>query len=127
MINSMGWAAAMLVLIGDINVVTAVVVHQLGSLYFGREKEEKADMLGLELLIANDINPNGMLTLMQRLEDESNVELPEWISSHPTTSERISLIETQINAKPCKSCQTLSYNWKIIKADPSLSIKSMSD
>ncbi len=121
MINSMGWAAGMLVLFGDINIATAVVIHQLGSLYFGREKEEEADDLGLDLLIANNINPNGMATLMQKLGNESNVELPEWLSSHPTTTDRISRIQTQINAKPCPSCQSLDYNWQDIQADPILS------
>ncbi len=121
MVNSMGWAAAMLVLLGDINIATAVIVHQLGSLYFGRDKEEEADNLGLDLLIANNIDPYGMLTLMQRLDSENNVDLPEWLSSHPTTSDRIRRIQTQINAKPCASCQTLEYKWEAIKADPALS------
>lgn len=121
MVNSMGWAAGMLVLLGDINVATAVVVHQLGNLYFGREKEEEADNLGLDLLVANNINPNGMLVLMQRLDNENNVELPEWLSSHPTTSDRINHIETQIDAKQCDNCQSLDYDWDTIKDDPRLS------
>lgn len=120
MINSMGWAAGLLILIGDANIATAVVVHQLGSLYFGRDKEEEADTLGLQLLIDNDINPQGMVSLMQRFETEGAVEIPDWLSSHPATSDRIELIKRQINASACKTCKSLDYIWADIKNDPFL-------
>lgn len=120
MINSAGWAAGMLVLIGDVNIVTAVVIHQLGNLYFGREKEEEADYLGLELLIAQNINPNGMLTFMKRLEQENAVNSPVWLSSHPTTSDRIQQIENKINSSACNTCKSLDYDWQVIKTDPLL-------
>jgi len=120
MINSMGWAAGLLILIGDVNVATAVVVHQLGSLYFGREKEEEADHLGLELLIENEIDPNGMVVLMQRFETDGSDGIPDWLSSHPETADRISHIKEQINVSACVTCVSLDYNWADIKKDPLL-------
>lgn len=120
MINSVGWASALLILLGDANVATAVVIHQLGSMYFGRDKEEEADRLGLELLIENDINPNGMVTLLRRFETSDGVEIPDWLSSHPATSDRINHIEEQIVASACSSCTSLDFNWDVIKDDPLL-------
>jgi predicted Zn-dependent protease len=65
----------------------------------------------VELLIAADINPSGMLQLMQRLEGESRADIPEWISSHPTTSDRVERITQQLAESPCDSCQSLDYDW----------------
>ena len=124
MINSMGWAAALLILIGDANIATAVIVHQLGSLYFGREKEEEADTLGLDLLVEHGINPDGMITLMQRFETANSTEVPDWLSSHPSTSDRISRIKEKIKTKACDSCKSLTYNWNDIKTDPLLTDSS---
>lgn len=111
LINSLGWATGMVILLGDINISTAVIVHQLGNMYFSRDKENEADRLGVELLIAADINPSGMLQLMQRLEEESRADIPEWISSHPTTSDRVERITQQLAENPCDSCQSLDYDW----------------
>jgi predicted Zn-dependent protease len=122
LINSLGWAAGMMIVLGDINVSTAVIVHQLGNMYFSRDKEEEADRLGVELLIASDINPNGRLRLMQRLEDTSSSDMPEWISSHPTTSARVDNIKALLASKPCNTCQSLDYPWDKITSDPTIII-----
>jgi predicted Zn-dependent protease len=123
LINSLGWAAGMMILLGDVNISTAVIVHQLGNMYFSRDKENEADQLGVELLIAADINPSGMLRLMQRLEEVSNSDIPEWISSHPTTSDRIDRIKNLLAENPCASCKSLDYDWAKIANDETIAME----
>jgi predicted Zn-dependent protease len=123
LINSLGWAAGMMILLGDINISTAVIVHQLGNMYFSRDKENEADQLGVELLIAADINPNGMLLLMQRLQEVSGSGVPEWISSHPKTSDRVERIKDILASNPCDRCKSLDYDWYKISSDKTIVIE----
>jgi predicted Zn-dependent protease len=63
----------------------------LRTMHYSRNLERAADEEGMKILLRNQINPIAMNKLMNDLK-ESNEELPEamaFLSSHPTTDERI--------------------------------------
>ena len=88
--------------LGDVNGVMAIVgehANSLRSLSFSRGFETQADEEGLKILLANQINPKGMSDLFSRLqnvEKEIGLSVPEFLSSHPITDERIKHINRLI-------------------------------
>lgn len=86
-------------ILGDVNGVMAVVgenVNTLQSLSYSRDFEREADAEGFKIVTSNAINPKGMVTLFERLQQGQNIEIPEFISSHPITQDRIKNIEKRI-------------------------------
>lgn len=121
MIHSLGWATLLVVVLGDVNVATAVVVHQLGNVYFSRDKEDEADRLCVEALRKANITLQGMPNFLKKLEDlYGSNDMMVWMSSHPSTSDRILAIEKIIKETPCTSCKPLEIDWAKIKADKAL-------
>ena len=47
----------------------------------------------------NNVNPKGMVTLFKRLQEEHSLEVPEFLSTHPITKDRIETIKTLIDSK----------------------------
>jgi Zn-dependent protease with chaperone function len=91
-------------ILGDANGVMAVIgdnVNTLQSLSFSRAFEHQADLEGFEIVKTNRINPQGMLKLFSRLQEEDNgISVPEFLSSHPVTAERIKFIKKRIQTNP---------------------------
>ena len=89
---------------GDANGAMATIadnVNTLQSLSFSREFEHEADAEGFQILVDNKANPRGMANLFKRLQDEENeFVMPEFLSSHPVTKERIAFINKMIKSKP---------------------------
>ena len=88
--------------LGDVNGVMAVLgdnVNTLQSLSFSREFEREADEEGFAIVSKNHVNPKGMVTLFQRLEKEHSIDMPEFLSTHPMTKDRIQTIKTMIASK----------------------------
>lgn len=89
-------------ILGDVNGVMAVIgdnVNTLQSLSFSREFEREADEDGFAIVVKNQVNPKGMVTLFQRLQKEHSIEIPEFMSTHPVTKDRIQTIKTMITTK----------------------------
>ncbi|MFZ2725677.1 MAG: M48 family metallopeptidase [Methylococcaceae bacterium] len=120
MIDSLGWASALMLVLGDVNTATAIIVHQLGNMYFSRDKEEQADKLGFQALIKANIKPNAMLAVLEKLEKIHGNNGLEWLSSHPDTSARIKVIQKLLNENHCNNCQSLSIDWKKVQQDKNL-------
>lgn len=86
-------------LFSDINGIMAVIAenaHNLNTLTYSRKFENEADEEGTMILIQNGINPRGVISLFKILQKEekdySNL-IPEYISTHPYTKNRIENIE----------------------------------
>jgi predicted Zn-dependent protease len=69
---------------------------QLKSLAYSREMEQEADLKGLQILTDNDIDPKGMVSLMERLKEAHGSSIPEFVSSHPDTEARIAYLQAAI-------------------------------
>jgi Zn-dependent protease with chaperone function len=73
----------------------------LKGLQYSRSLETEADDNGLQLMAKNNINPQGMMRLMQMLQKESGgAEPAPFLSTHPVFKDRIKNIEDQIKQLP---------------------------
>lgn len=87
------------VLLSDINGIMAVIAenaHNLNTLTYSRKFENEADEEGTMILIQNGIDPHGVISLFQILQKEEKsygTIIPEYLSTHPYTKNRIENIE----------------------------------
>jgi beta-barrel assembly-enhancing protease len=118
MIHSAGWAAILAVTLGDVSAVSAVLIHQAGSLSHGRELEREADDGGISTLVRTGISADGLHHFFEALLAEekkvggSGIAM---LSTHPATAERIANIEQKIKSAHC-DCKPLAYDWTAVKA-----------
>lgn len=110
-------------LFGDASGITAVVIqnaNQLKQLGYSRSLEEEADRNGLKLMKERNIDPKGMQELFQALKKEegSNENIPQFLSTHPLTAERINYVVKDISKHDytVKEDEKLDSLWKEIKA-----------
>ncbi len=76
----------------------AQAVNQLINLRYGRADELESDRLGLEWMVQAGYNPQGLVELMQILNQVSQSgRPPEFLNSHPNPSNRISELQALIN------------------------------
>ncbi|WP_158730388.1 MULTISPECIES: M48 family metallopeptidase [unclassified Flavobacterium] len=90
-------------ILGDANGIMATIgdnVNSFQSLSFSREFEQEADREGFAIVIKNKVDPNGMLNLFKRLQDEGDTIIPEFFSSHPVTQQRIATTRQLIKSTP---------------------------
>lgn len=76
--------------------------NKLLTLKNSRDFETEADKGGLELLVQNRINLNGMSDLfkrMKKIEDKNDKKTPTYLSTHPDSEDRVEIIEEEIKKK----------------------------
>ncbi|MBS1154434.1 MAG: family peptidase [Proteobacteria bacterium] len=61
-----------------------------------REHESEADIMGLELAARAGYHPNAAITLWQKMAKASEGKTPEFLSTHPSHSTRISELQARI-------------------------------
>lgn len=59
-------------------------------LKYSRSQESQADRTGLAYLVRAGYNPQGFVSFFQKLENQGGARPPEFLSSHPSPSNRIS-------------------------------------
>ena len=69
---------------------------QLMSLKFGREDESEADLVGMELAARAGYNPKAGISLWQKMAAANKGAPPQWLSTHPSGTTRISDIEKNL-------------------------------
>ncbi len=65
---------------------------------YSRASEDEADHLGMERMMRAGFNPQGMVSLLQRLEHEDGQQkrVDKWFSSHPEGSVRVRHAEAEL-------------------------------
>lgn len=87
--------------LSDINGIIAIIgdnVRNLQALSYSRQFEREADEEGCQLMIDNKVNPKGMVNLFSRLQTTDVLTIPEFLSSHPVTEERLNGINKLIKS-----------------------------
>jgi beta-barrel assembly-enhancing protease len=110
----------------DLSAVSSIVVdqaQQLQSLSYSRELEKEADLEGLELMIYNRFDPMGMPNLFKNMlekEDEFTGSIPEFLSTHPVSTERIDYLKKEIkrNNYQVADHAELDEAWEKLKSLP---------
>lgn len=80
---------------------------------YSRDAEREADETAVRYLMAAGVNPNGLVTMFEKLlaERQSNPGAVErWFSTHPTTRERITNVQAIISQIPQSSLRSLTTN-----------------
>lgn len=68
------------------------------SLPHSRTQESEADKIGLELMARAGYNPNAAVTLWQKMQAKSGAGGPQFLSTHPSHSNRIKQIQDLLPA-----------------------------
>jgi predicted Zn-dependent protease len=66
------------------------------TLRFGREDESEADLVGMELAARAGYDPHAGVTLWQKMLGANKNAPPQFMSTHPSSSTRISDIERSL-------------------------------
>jgi predicted Zn-dependent protease len=87
---------------GDANAAqTAAVIGQLITMKYGRDAEHESDTIGVCLMIDAGFDPNAMIEVMRVLGAASGgAAPPEFLSTHPSSENRIEEIEQAIQNAP---------------------------
>lgn len=108
------------VLLNDVNGITSIIIdnaNSIGELSFSRGLEEEADTEAIQLMLENNINPNGMLGLLEQLNQlNQGIEIPEFLTTHPMTENRIDYVEDIILDKEyTENHPNWDDDWEILK------------
>lgn len=68
------------------------------SLPHSRTQESEADKIGLELMVRAGYNPNAAVSLWQKMQAKSGSSGPQFLSTHPSSSNRIKQIQDLLPA-----------------------------
>ena len=127
MIETLGLYAILGAFFGDTEGLFAILAENSGALLelkFSRDAERDADEQGWGSMLAGDINPRGMITMFQKLDQEheelkkkagalGKLETPGFLSTHPHVKDRITQLEekwTKLGKK--EGYRTFDLNFK---------------
>ncbi|MEO0338329.1 MAG: M48 family metallopeptidase [Bacteroidota bacterium] len=94
------------VLTGDVGGVSSVFLenaHTFSEMAYSRSHEKEADLVGLQYMTEQQIDPKGMIELFEILLSEHEIEheetskVIEFMSTHPLTQKRIDYIKAEID------------------------------
>ena len=97
--------------------IPILATHTQRVINFTRKHEQEADNVGMQLLANAGFDPQGMITLFKRMnqQEQYNISIPEYLRTHPIFENRIS--EAQQRANQFHYCQHSSnFNYYLIKA-----------
>jgi predicted Zn-dependent protease len=107
--------------LGDVSGIVSFGVEaaqMLAQMRFSREHELEADAAGLQMLLAGQINPAGMIAFFEAVrKEESNLATAlSYVSTHPQTEVRIARLKSMIAASAASTQKLLpDYSWDDIK------------
>ena len=115
LIHDLGWRAVLSVALGDFGGgVWVGMAHRLGALKFSRDLEREADLKALDSLRRAGIAPHGLVGFFEKLSHMEGMGVA-WLSSHPTSAERIRSLRAAIAAQGGYPARPLAYDWEAIQ------------
>lgn len=99
-VNTIGFSALLQIIFGGIDESVIGLLgnqtEQLRQLHYSRSLEQEADDNGFSLMKEQQLNPDGMINLFERLKIETTDLVPSILSTHPLPEERIKNIQHKI-------------------------------
>ncbi len=91
--------------VSEATAVTAAAMAEAQALKYTRENEVDADQNSLQYMLKARYDPSGLITFLAKIQKvglASAPQIPSYLSTHPVTENRISLLENliQIGGKP---------------------------
>ena len=98
--------------------IAGEIIQTLVHTSFSREAEERADAYGVDLLMKANIDPQHFIDVFQNLKERdgesSDLEIPEFLSSHPDTDSRIDSIRERMQGGRVLS-EPFDMDWRRIQ------------
>jgi beta-barrel assembly-enhancing protease len=88
------------------------VAAGLVSLEFSREDETEADEFSVIYLCETDYASNGAAGFFELLLEEGSVEIPEFLSTHPSSESRVSDINNRADDLGCSTDPNPNAHWE---------------
>jgi predicted Zn-dependent protease len=94
------------------------VARSLGTLRYTRQAEEEADLWGARMLVAAGVDPGGLASFLEKLDDTAaQGRLPAYLSSHPTSADRIARLRALAGPSPGATAPLIDADeWQAIRA-----------
>ena len=83
--------------LGDLGRTVMDYGAQLTMLKFSRDDESEADLIGLDIAARGGFDPRAGVTLWRKMSSASNKTPPQWLSTHPSGTDRITEIERHLD------------------------------
>ena len=89
----------------------------MASSFYSREQETEADCILVAYLCNAGLNPEGMVRFMQRMSEDDDGYIPEWMSTHPDWEHRIATLRAAMNEQSVKKSSNVisTEAWKRMK------------
>ena len=117
--RSLAGSIVISIMVGDMTSVGNILVSQANNIYqldFSRAMEKQADLEGLEIMHHNELDPQGMVHLMERLSEEEKKhnmdKMPTYLNSHPLTKERVTYIKEHSKGGRVEEHEELDKLWE---------------
>lgn len=82
--------------LGDLGRMGMGAGVQMLSLRFSREDETEADLVGLDIAARAGYDPRAAIALWQKMAKANTGSPPQWLSTHPSGTNRIAEIQRQL-------------------------------
>lgn len=104
-------------LLGEDNEMISRIVGSMISLDYSRDNEHDADKNAVKYLCNSSYKPDGIADFFSKnLDDESEMEIPEFFSTHPNSAERVQQVKTVLQNSNCSESQSSLQSFNEIKA-----------
>lgn len=93
-VQSSAVSAIALFVLGDVSQVISTIPTLLLVSAYSRNFEREADAFSVDLLRSMAVSPANLASFLERMQEKQKDEMvPGWLSTHPSTPERVQMIE----------------------------------
>ena len=124
MLNTAGTLVLAQVFLGDIEILSGILLE--GGIHLllmknSRDHETEADFEGFEYLQEAKINPKGLVSFFEKLDNwkpeliEEGEEVMSFMSTHPLSSERVAYLEEKISNNSLENYREIHFDLEAFK------------
>ena len=106
--------------VGDVGRTLMDYGAQLTMLKFSRDDENDADLVGLDISSRGGFDPRAAVTLWRKMSAASKGAPPQWLSTHPSSSNRINQIERNLDFALPLYAKAIGKTIETLPPDPRL-------